>query len=76
MLAQCPGPSALDHDFHVNDIVPSVSFVVNIPKSSQDSFYLGKAYVLEGQSHKIIITFETQCKLVTHLLMHYSDDGL
>ena len=36
---------ALDHDFHIHGIVPSVSFVVNIPESSQDSFYSGKPYV-------------------------------
>ena len=27
VLAEGPGPSALDHDFHVHGIVPSVTFV-------------------------------------------------
>ena len=36
---------ALDHDFHIHGIVPSVSFAVNIPESAEDSFYSGKPYV-------------------------------
>ena len=42
---QGQGPTALDHDFHVCGIVPSVSFFVDIPESSLDSFYNGKAVV-------------------------------
>ena len=37
--------AALDHDFHVHGIIPSVSFFVNIPDSSEDSFFQGKLYV-------------------------------
>ena len=42
---QGQGPAALDHDFHVCGIVPSVSLFVDIPESSFDSFYNGKAVV-------------------------------
>ena len=45
VLADGPGPSALDHDFHIHGIVPSVSFVVDIPQSPKDSFYRGKVFV-------------------------------
>ena len=31
---------ALDHDFHIHGIVPSVAFIVNIPESVNDSFIL------------------------------------
>ena len=37
--------AALDHDFHVHGIIPSVSFFVSIPESSKDSFFQGKPYV-------------------------------
>ena len=45
VLADGPSPSALDHDFHVHGIVPSVAFAVKIPISPKDSFYCGKAFV-------------------------------
>ena len=45
VLAEGPDPSALGHNFHVHGVVPSVTFVVNIPESANDSFYQGKAYV-------------------------------
>ena len=40
-----PGPVALDHDFHVHGVVPSVSLIVNIPESASDSFFSGKVFV-------------------------------
>ena len=45
VLADGPSPSALDHDFHVHGIVPSIVFAVKIPESAKDSFYSGKAFV-------------------------------
>lgn len=36
--------SALDHDFHVCGIVPSVLFRVNIPPDGRDSFYDGEIH--------------------------------
>jgi hypothetical protein len=46
-LASLDGPlqSALDQDFHVTGVVPSVAFSVDVPQNSQDSFFNGKAYV-------------------------------
>ena len=37
--------AALDHDFHVSGLVPSVVLVVDLPDSRQDSFFQGRAYV-------------------------------
>ena len=36
---------ALDHDFHVHGIVPSVCFFINIPENASDSFYRGDPFV-------------------------------
>jgi hypothetical protein len=38
-------PNALDHDFHVAGIVPSVAFFPRIPSNSCDSFFSGPVYV-------------------------------
>jgi len=45
VLADGPSPSALDHDFHVHGIVPSVTFAIKTPDSPKNSFYCGKAFV-------------------------------
>ena len=29
---------ALDHDFHVHGIVPSLAFLIDVPESNSDSF--------------------------------------
>ena len=46
-LVAIDGPQlvALDHDFHVNGIVPSVAFVVDIPEMPTDSFFNGQTFV-------------------------------
>ncbi len=36
---------ASDHDFHVNGLVPSIDFIVNIPENCNDSFYRGDIHV-------------------------------
>lgn len=41
-----PQLSALDHDFHLHGIVPSVAFCVDIPDNTSDSFYKGQAFVI------------------------------
>ena len=40
-LVSINGPQncALDHDFHIHGIVPSVSFMVDIPTCTKDSFF-------------------------------------
>lgn len=37
--------AALDHDFHIDGIVPSVCFMVDIPETPVDSFYRGLVHV-------------------------------
>ena len=37
--------AALDNDFHIHGIVPSVAFFVNIPDSATNSFFQGKPFV-------------------------------
>ena len=46
-LVPLDGPQlvALDHDFHINGIVPSVTFVVDVPEKPSDSFFNGQAFV-------------------------------
>ncbi len=36
--------AALDHDFHLFGIVPSVAFAIDIPESPNDSFFTGQPY--------------------------------
>ena len=36
---------ALDHDFHLHGVVPSVALVISIPDSPRDSFHRGQVYV-------------------------------
>ena len=46
-LASLEGPnlSALDHDFHLAGIVPSVAFVLDLPGNPLDSFFNGGVFV-------------------------------
>jgi hypothetical protein len=41
-----PVLSALDHDFHLFGVVPSVALSIEIPESPNDSFFSGQPYVL------------------------------
>ena len=41
-----PMLQALDHDFHMHGIVPSVAFFVDVPDNSADSFYRGQPFVI------------------------------
>ena len=47
VLAPASGPElvATDHDFHVGGLVPSVTFISDIPTNSLDSFFRGKICV-------------------------------
>lgn len=40
-----PTLSALDHDFHLFGIVPSVTLAIDVPESFNDSFFSGQPYV-------------------------------
>ena len=46
-LVSLDGPHllALDHDFHVHGVVPSVAFFVNTPEKAIDSFFDGQVFV-------------------------------
>ena len=77
MLAEGPGPSAVDLDFHVHGVVPLVTFVVDIPESANDSFYQGQAYVcLKDKVTQPSSPLRHSAELTSLLLKHYSDDGL
>ena len=77
-LVPLDGPTllALDHDFHVHGIVPSVAFFVDIPENPKDSFFNGQAFV----SNKDKVT-EPSSPLrhateTCHLIQtHFSDDS-
>ena len=58
-------------------VVPSVSFVADIPKSPHDSFYQGKAYMcLKDKVTPPSSPLRHSTELASLLLRHYSDDGL
>ena len=42
-----PTLSALDHDFHLLGIVPSVALAINIPESFHDSFFFWAAICVQ-----------------------------
>ena len=46
-LVNVDGPQlqALDHDFHLHGIVPSVAFVIDLPDQESDSFFRGHVFV-------------------------------
>ena len=77
-LVPATGPQlqALDHDFHLHGIVPSVAFVIDIPERVSDTFYRGHAYVTSKDkvtqpSHALRHATE----LTELVLTRYSDDG-
>ena len=40
-----PVLSAMDHDFHLAGIIPSVAFILDIPGDPADSFFNGRMFV-------------------------------
>ena len=70
MLAEGPSPSDLDHDFHIHGVVPSVTFIVDIPESANDSFYQGQAYACLKDKVLQPSSSLRQCRA------HYSGDGV
>ena len=74
--------AALDHDFHIHGIVPSVAFFVNIPESENDSFFQGKPFVtlmdkVTQASHALRHSAELASKdgLSQPLMILVSDSG-
>lgn len=77
-LVPLNGPEllALDHDFHVHGIVPSVAFFVDVPDSTSGSFFAGSPFVTNKdkvtQPSSALRHATEMTKLVQ---MHFSDDG-
>lgn len=68
-------PVALDHNFHVHGIVPSVSFFVSVPEFVSDSFYTGKAFVCcKGKVIQASDPFRHSSELASILRMNMSED--
>ena len=68
---------ALDHDFHVAGLVPSVCFVVDIPPTSKDSFYRGKVHV--GVKDKVFepsSALRHTCETIKIIRENHSDDDV
>ena len=72
-----PTVAALDLDFPLFGIVPSVSLVIEIPNSPNDSFFTGQPFV--SNKDKIIqpsSSYRHSAELVQLVRANYSDDGL
>jgi hypothetical protein len=81
---------ALDHDYHVCGLVPSVTFKVNIPEDPRDSFYQGNVYIhvkdkifepssaMRHAAETVLVLREQSEDLITleaPILIKYSDGG-
>ena len=65
---------ALDHDFHVHGIVPSVSFFVNIPENASNTFYRGDPFVTNKDKVAQPSSALRHCTELTDIICtHYSD---
>ena len=77
-LVPLNGPTllALDHDFHVQGIVPSVAFFVDIPQNPKDTFFNGQTFVTSkdkvSQPSSPLRHATEMCQLVQ---THFSDNG-
>ena len=74
-LVALDGPQlvALDHDFHVHGIVPSVAFVVNIPEMPTDSFFDGQTFVTnKNKVTQPSSALRHACEITDLIRTHYS----
>ena len=72
-----PQLQALDHDFHIHGIVPSVAFFIDVPEDLSDSFFRGRTFVTNKDkvtqaSHALRHSTE----LTDLIRTHFSEDGL
>ena len=68
-----PQLQALDHDFHLHGIVPSVSFVIDLPEQVSDSFFRGHAFVTVKDK---VTQPSNALRHATELIStHFSEDG-
>ena len=63
--------SALDHDFHLAGVVPSVAFVLDIPDSPSDSFFNGKVFVTCKEIFEQLSPFRHSAELEHILKNHF-----
>ena len=71
-----PTLAALDHDFHLFGVVPSVSLCIQIPDSPNDSFFSGQPFV--SVKDKILQSsspYRHSVELVQLIHENYSSDG-
>ena len=68
---------ALDHDFHVAGLVPSVCFRINIPESDHDSFYNGTVHVtLKDKVLQPSSPLRHATETIDIVRHHYSEDDV
>lgn len=76
MTLDGPQLLALDHDFHVHGIVPSVAFFVDIPECSSDSFFSGEAVVTnKDKVTQPSSAMHHSIELTSIIRTHYGDSG-
>ena len=76
MSLDSPHLLALDHDFHIQGIVPSVAFFIVTPETTTDSFFAGQAIVTNKE--KVTQPSSALChatELKDIIFTHYSDSG-
>ncbi|CAC5419773.1 unnamed protein product [Mytilus coruscus] len=79
VLAPADGPKlvATDHNFHLGGLVPSVAFVSDIPKNSNDSFFNGHIYVTtKDKVFQASTPYRHATELTRILRENYSDDDV
>jgi len=77
-LVPLEGPQlqALDHDFHLHGVVPSVTFVVDLPDDVSGSFFRGHAFVTNKDKITQPSNALRHATEITNLLRtHFSEDG-
>ena len=76
MSLDSPHLLALDHDFHIQGIVPSVAFFIVTPETTTDSFFAGQAIVTNKDKvtqPSSALRHATELKDI--IFTHYSDSG-
>ena len=73
----CMKVVALDHDFHVGGIIPSVCFMNDIPENPKDSFYNGLLYVtVKDKVFQASSPLRHSTENVSMMRKCYSDDDV
>lgn len=68
---------ALDHDFHVAGIIPSVCFMIEIPRSPSDSFYNGTIHItVKDKVFQPSSPLRHATENMATIREHYSDDDV